>query len=54
MGKSHELNEFEHSKEHLWHELKQRRSKRTVHPRNSRELEEILQEEFHLKPILNL
>ena len=32
--------------EHLWSELKRRRSKRSVHPKNLRELEEVLQEEW--------
>jgi hypothetical protein len=36
--------------EHLWNELKRRRCKRTIHPKNLRELEEILQEEWRKIP----
>ena len=32
--------------EHLWNELKRRRNKRSVHPKNLHELEEVLQEEW--------
>ena len=36
--------------EHLWNELKRRRCKRTIHPKNLWELEEILQEEWRKIP----
>ncbi len=36
--------------EHLWSKLKRRRSKCSVHPKNLRELEEILQEEWRKIP----